>query len=127
AGVRVCRQPRLVGLDPVGVGLADTEVAADQQLRVTDREQRDRALLVGPGGQLVQRLRRARSGRVGGVGGGERRAAERRIDELVQQPVVAAVVLERGGGHGRLVGRGGLRGLAGGRVEQVARDRVVAL
>ena len=35
-----------VGLDPVGVGLADTEVAADQQLRVVDREQRDRALLV---------------------------------------------------------------------------------
>ena len=27
-------QRRLVGLDPVGVGLADAEVAADQQLRV---------------------------------------------------------------------------------------------
>ena len=77
--------------------------------------------------QLVQRLRRARPVRVGGVGGRERRAAERGIHEPVQQAVVAAVGLDRGVGHGRLVGRGGLRGLAGGRVEQVVRHRVVAL
>src|SRR6185437_15565786 len=79
------------------------------------------------GGQLVQRLRRALPGRVGGVGRRERRAAERRVQELVQQAVVAAVGFDRGVGHGRRVGRGGLRGLAGGRVEQVARHRVVAL
>ena len=54
------------------------------------------------------------------VGRHQRGAAERRVEEVVDEGVVAAVDHHPGARHASLVGRVVLRGPAGGRVEQVA-------
>src|SRR6202043_4151078 len=86
-GVR--REQRLVDQRAVDVGLGDRHVLADQRHLVVRRNDGDRALLVGPRAELVERLRRGGGLRVGGVGGGERRAAVRRLHELADQGTVA--------------------------------------
>ena len=117
----------LPDLGPVEVGLGRVDVAADVgDHPVVLRDQgRGRSLVPG-GEQLVERLGRAHYAVVPQVRGLQRGAAERRVEEVVDEAVVAAVDQHLGIRHAGLVGRGGLRGPAGGRVEQVGRCHVVA-
>src|SRR5262249_58732695 len=102
------------------------EVVVDELHRVVLRHQRDGRRLALGRGQLIQGLRRPRRPALGQVRRGEGLAAQRRIEEPVEQYVVAAVGDDRRPGHG-----GGVR-LAElcrspGRGEQVLRGYVVAL
>ena len=120
------RDRRLADLGPVQIGLRHAEHVVDQDHLVVLRHQGDRVPLAAGRRQFVQGLRSARRARVGQVRLLERRAADGRVQERIQQRVVTAVVDRRGPGQRRLVGRVVLRGLPVGG-EQVLRGHVVTL